>query len=66
MAYADQFVQVDGLKIRYREPGKGPAVILLHGALLGSSANVFDRNLKPLADAGVRGPEVLEVRQRMS
>src|ERR1044071_2729630 len=54
MAYADKFVQVDGLKTRYIEDGKGPAVILLHGASLGSSADVFERNLRPLAAAGVR------------
>ena len=54
MAYADKFVQVDGLKTRYIEEGQGPAAILLHGASLGSSADVFERNLKPLAGAGVR------------
>jgi len=54
MVYADQFVQVDGLKTRYIEHGSGPAVILLHGASLGSSADVFARNLQALADAGLR------------
>src|ERR1043166_2474825 len=54
MAYPDKYVQVDGLKTRYIEDGKGPAVILLHGASLGSSADVFERNLRPLAQAGVR------------
>lgn len=54
MASHDQFVEVDGLKIRYIEEGKGPAVILLHGASLGSSADVWQRNLAPLAKAGVR------------
>ena len=54
MAYQDKFVQIDGLKTRYIEDGAGPAVILLHGASLGSSADVFERNLKPLAAAGVR------------
>ena len=54
MAYEDKYVQVDGLKTRYIEAGAGPAAILLHGASLGSSADVFERNLKPLADAGVR------------
>ena len=33
---------------------KGPAVLLLHGASLGSSADVFIRNLAPLARAGFR------------
>jgi 4,5:9,10-diseco-3-hydroxy-5,9,17-trioxoandrosta-1(10),2-diene-4-oate hydrolase len=50
----DKFVTVDGLKLRYVEEGQGPAVILLHGASLGSSADVFIRNLGPLARAGFR------------
>src|SRR5437879_8569252 len=54
MGYQDKFVQIDGLKTRYIEDGAGPAIILLHGASLGSSAYVFKRNLKPLAAAGVR------------
>ena len=54
MRYENKFVQVDGLKTRYIEDGAGPAVILLHGASLGSSADVFERNLRPLAAAGLR------------
>src|SRR4051812_46697577 len=50
----EQFVQVDGLKTRYLEEGQGPAVLLLHGASLGSSADVWDRNLAPLAAYGRR------------
>src|SRR5215471_12036907 len=50
----DKFVTIDGLKIRYIEEGQGPAVIFLHGASLGSSADVFIRNLAPLARAGFR------------
>jgi pimeloyl-ACP methyl ester carboxylesterase len=50
----DKFVTVDGLKLRYIEEGQGPAVLLLHGASLGSSADVFIRNLRPLARAGFR------------
>jgi pimeloyl-ACP methyl ester carboxylesterase len=50
----DKFVTVDGLKLRYIEEGEGPAVLLLHGASLGSSADVFIRNLVPLARAGFR------------
>jgi pimeloyl-ACP methyl ester carboxylesterase len=50
----DKFVTVDGLNIRYIEQGEGPAVIFLHGASLGSSADVFIRNLAPLARAGFR------------
>ncbi len=50
----DKFVTVDGLRLRYLEEGEGPAVLLLHGASLGSSADVFIRNLEPLARAGFR------------
>jgi len=48
-------VTVDGLKIRYLEKGTGLPVVMLHGASLGSSADVFERHLDPLADAGFRG-----------
>lgn len=50
----DKYVTVDGLRLRYIEEGEGPAVLLLHGASLGSSADVFRRNLPPLASAGFR------------
>jgi pimeloyl-ACP methyl ester carboxylesterase len=50
----DRFVTVDGLKLRYIEMGEGAPVLLLHGASLGSSADVFIRNLEPLARAGFR------------
>lgn len=50
----DKYVTVDGLRTRYIEDGQGPALLLLHGASLGSSADVFIRNLAPLARAGFR------------
>ena len=50
----DKFVNVDGLKLRYIEEGSGPSVLFLHGASLGSSADVFLRNLGPFAEAGFR------------
>lgn len=50
----DTYVTVDGLRLRILEAGTGPAVLLLHGASLGSSADVFQRNLGPLAEAGFR------------
>jgi pimeloyl-ACP methyl ester carboxylesterase len=50
----EKFISVDGLKTRYLEEGSGPAVLLLHGASLGSSADVFERNLTPLATHGFR------------
>ena len=51
---SDKFVAVDGLRLRYVEEGEGPVVLLLHGASLGSSADVFLRNVGPLARAGFR------------
>ena len=50
----DKFVTVDGLKLRYIEECSGPSVLFLHGASLGSSADVFLRNLGPFAKAGFR------------
>lgn len=50
----EKFAQVDGLRTRFLEEGKGPGVLLLHGASLGSSADVWERNLAPLADYGLR------------
>jgi pimeloyl-ACP methyl ester carboxylesterase len=50
----DKYVTVDGLKLRYIEEGSGPSVLFLHGASLGSSADVFLRNLGPFAKAGFR------------
>lgn len=45
----ERFLRVDGLKVRYLEHGQGAPVILLHGASLGSSADVWTRNLPALA-----------------
>ncbi len=50
----DRFVTVDGLNIRYLEEGSGVPAILLHGASLGSSADVFRRNLRALGASGIR------------
>ena len=50
----NKFVSVDGQKLRYIEEGSGPSVLFLHGASLGSSADVFLRNLDPFAKAGFR------------
>jgi 4,5:9,10-diseco-3-hydroxy-5,9,17-trioxoandrosta-1(10),2-diene-4-oate hydrolase len=51
---ADKYVNVDGLRIRYIEEGQGPVALFFHGASLGSSADVFIRNIGPLAKAGFR------------
>jgi len=50
----DRFVAADGLNIRYLEDGVGVPAILLHGSSLGSSADVFRRNLRALGAGGVR------------
>jgi pimeloyl-ACP methyl ester carboxylesterase len=50
----DRFVTVEGLRIRYLDLGEGPAVLFLHGASLGSSADVFVDNLAQFAKAGFR------------
>jgi 4,5:9,10-diseco-3-hydroxy-5,9,17-trioxoandrosta-1(10),2-diene-4-oate hydrolase len=51
---ADKYVTIDGLKIRYLEEGSGTPVLFMHGASLGSSADVFRRNLPNFAKAGLR------------
>jgi pimeloyl-ACP methyl ester carboxylesterase len=50
----EKTTEVDDLKICYLEEGSGPTVILLHGASLGSSARVFERNLPVIGAAGFR------------
>ncbi|HET7784464.1 MAG TPA: alpha/beta hydrolase [Myxococcales bacterium] len=37
---ASRFVDIDGLSVRYRDEGKGPALVLLHGT--GSSLDTWD------------------------
>jgi 4,5:9,10-diseco-3-hydroxy-5,9,17-trioxoandrosta-1(10),2-diene-4-oate hydrolase len=50
----ERFTQVDGLRVRYLEDGAGPAVLMLHGASLGSSAEVWAGNLVAFAAHGFR------------
>lgn len=50
----NHFFKYQGLRLRYVEEGVGPAVIMLHGASLGSSADVFLRNLPLFAAKGYR------------
>ena len=50
----ERTLRVEGLNVRLLEEGKGAPVILLHGASLGSSADVWTRNLAPLAAHGLR------------
>ncbi len=50
----DKFVTVDGSTIRYIEQGEGAPVVFLHGASLGSSADVFIRNMPAFANGGLR------------
>ena len=47
-------IRVDALSVRHFDVGKGAPVLLLHGASLGSSADVWGRNLAPLAAHGLR------------
>jgi len=51
---SERFAEVDGLRVRYFEEGTGPAVFLLHGASLGSSADVWSGNLSDVASHGLR------------
>ena len=53
-SFEDRFVSVDALRLRYIEAGAGHPVIFLHGGSLGSSADVFCRNLPVFASAGYR------------
>lgn len=50
----DRYVDALGLRLRYLEQGDGPAVVFLHGGSLGSSADVFLRNMATFAAAGLR------------
>lgn len=50
----DTYVMIDGRKVRYIEKGGGPVVLFLHGASLGSSADVFIETIEQFADAGFR------------
>ena len=54
MALPDKFVTADGLRARYIEDGEGPAVLLLHGGATGSSADVWEPTIPPLARGGRR------------
>jgi 4,5:9,10-diseco-3-hydroxy-5,9,17-trioxoandrosta-1(10),2-diene-4-oate hydrolase len=53
-APTDRFVSVEGLQIRYLEQGQGNPVLFMHGASLGSSADVFLEVIGRFADAGFR------------
>jgi pimeloyl-ACP methyl ester carboxylesterase len=50
----DKSVRAAGLNLRYLEAGSGHPVIFLHGGSLGSSADVFLRNMPAFARAGLR------------
>jgi 2-hydroxy-6-oxonona-2,4-dienedioate hydrolase len=50
----DRFVTVDGLNTRYFEEGSGVPAVMLHGSSLGSSADVFRRNVAALGKQGIR------------
>ena len=48
------FTDVAGLRVRHLEEGRGAAIVLLHGASLGSSADVWAANLDDFAARGFR------------
>ena len=50
----DRYIVVDSLKTRYVDEGGGAAVLLLHGASLGSCLDVYEKNIPALVDAGFR------------
>ena len=50
----DKTIRAAGLNLRYLEAGAGHPVIFLHGGSLGSSADVFLRNMPAFAKAGFR------------
>ncbi len=50
----EKYITADGIKTRYLQEGGGPPVILLHGNSLGSSAEVYEKNIPELARAGLR------------
>ena len=50
----EENLRVDGLNIRLLEQGEGRPLLLLHGGTLGFSADMWRRNMAPLAKAGFR------------
>ena len=50
----ERFIDVGGLRTRVLEEGSGHATLLLHGASLGSSSDVWAGNLDALAARGLR------------
>ena len=50
----EAFTDAAGLRVRHLEEGSGSAVLLLHGASLGSSADVWAPNLGDFAARGFR------------
>lgn len=50
----DKFITVEGLRVRYIEEGSGHPVLMIHGASLGSSADVYRRHLRVFAQSGLR------------
>jgi pimeloyl-ACP methyl ester carboxylesterase len=53
-AIEDRFATLAGRRLRYIEAGAGPPVLLIHGASLGSSAEVYRQTVRDLAEAGFR------------
>ncbi len=51
---SERYVEAAGIKARVLEEGSGSPVLLLHGGSLGIAANIWQRNLGPLASLGLR------------
>jgi pimeloyl-ACP methyl ester carboxylesterase len=49
----DKFLDLSGIHTRYREQGSGPPLILLHGAALGTSVEVWENTMPALASRGL-------------
>ncbi len=47
-----RYIDIGGIRTRYRETGDGPPLVLVHGGAIGtgSSCDVFSRNIAALAD----------------
>lgn len=54
MSVEERWTTVDGLRIRYLEAGRGPAVIMLHGVQAYLSSDIFTGVMEPIAAGGFR------------
>jgi pimeloyl-ACP methyl ester carboxylesterase len=50
----DKYLDIDGLKIRYRDEGYGRPIVLLHGGAIGSSLEIFEGIIPSFISNGYR------------